>query len=250
MIVKAIKTQKVLPNGPNIFELLDGSIKVLPEGTVVAITSKVVSICEGRVVPIGSIDKEKLVKRESDYFTGLNTKYGFGFTIAHNTLIPMAGIDESNGGGFYVLWPLNPQKTANDITIHLKKRFGRKKVGVVITDSTCTPLRWGTSGIALAYSGFRPTNNYVGKADLFGRPFSYSKSGVATGLAAAAVLTMGEGIEQTPLAVISDVPFITFQDHDPTPQELDLFKISNVEDDLFAPFLSSVKWLPGVRKGK
>lgn len=250
MIVKAIKTQKVLGGGPNIFELLDRSIKVLSESTVVAITSKVVSICEGRVVPIGSIDKEKLVKRESDYFTGLNSKYGFGFTIVRNTLIPMAGIDESNGDGFYVLWPLNPQKTANDIAVHLKKRFGRKKVGVVITDSTCTPLRWGTSGIALAYSGFRPTNNYIGKADLFGRPFSYSKSGVATGLAAAAVLTMGEGIEQTPLAIISDVPFVQFQGHIPTKKELGEFYISDYEDDLFAPFLSSVKWLPGIKKGK
>jgi F420-0:gamma-glutamyl ligase len=38
-----------------------------------------------------------------------------------------------------------------------------------------------------------------------------TKVNVADALAAAAVLVMGEGSEQTPLVVIGDVPFVTFQ---------------------------------------
>jgi F420-0:gamma-glutamyl ligase len=53
---------------------------------------------------------------------------------------------------------------------------------------------------------------------------------------------MGEGTEQTPIAVISDVPFVKFQQHNPTKEELEFFYIKNKEEDLFAPFLNAVKW--------
>ena len=68
MIVKTVKTDKIVAGGPTIFELLDKHLTTLGEGSVVAITSKVVSICEGRVVPIGNIDKEELIKSEADYY--------------------------------------------------------------------------------------------------------------------------------------------------------------------------------------
>lgn len=244
MIVKAVRTNKILPGGPSIFEVLDKTVTKLKEGSVVAITSKIVSICEGRVVPIGSIDKEALIKSEADYYLppGLSKYPDFQFTITKNTLIPNSGIDESNTNGNYLLWPKNPQKTANEIRAHLKQRFGLKKLGVVITDSTCMPLRWGTLGIPIAYSGFAPNNNYIGTKDLFGYEFKVSRSSVAGGLAAAAVVIMGEGTEQTPIAVIKDVPFVQFQTHDPTTKELELFYISMLKDGLFAPFLNAVRW--------
>ncbi|MEK7562037.1 MAG: coenzyme F420-0:L-glutamate ligase [Patescibacteria group bacterium] len=249
MRVKAIKTQKVLPNSQAIFEFLDDSLKELKEGSIVVITSKVISLCEGRVVPVGDISREDLVPQESEwYLPWQDTRYGFSFAIKNNTLIPMAGIDESNANGHYVLWPSNAQKTANEIRKYLVNRFSKQKVGVLITDSTCMPMRWGTVGIAIGYSGFKPTNDYIGKPDLFGRKFEVSKSGVASGLAAAAVAVMGEGAEQTPIAVIEDVPFVKFQSRNPSPDELALFAISSKDDDLFAPFLNAVKWQKGGRK--
>lgn len=251
MIVKAIKTQKVLAGKQSLLELLDKYLSKFSESSVLVITSKVVALCENRVARIDGTDKEELVRQEADrYMPSHVSKYGYNFTIKDSTLTSSSGIDESNGDGNYILWPANSQKTANQIRKYLRERFNLQKIGVVITDSTCLPLRWGTVGTALAYSGFSPANDYIGTGDLFGRPFKVSKAGIASGLAAAAVLVMGEGTEQTPLVVIDEVPFVAFQDHDPTPQELDLFKISNVEDDLFAPFLSSFKWLPGIRKGK
>jgi len=155
MIVTPIKTDKILPGRLTIFEILDKAITELKEGSVVAVTSKVVSICEGRVVPIGSVDKEKLIRQEADYYLPPTlSKYGISFSITKNTLIPMAGIDESNGNGNYILWPADPQKTVNEVRQYLVKRFGLKKVGVVITDSSAMPLRYGTVGIVVSHSGF------------------------------------------------------------------------------------------------
>jgi dihydrofolate synthase / folylpolyglutamate synthase len=249
MIVTTIKTRKVMPNELSIHELLDESLPTIKGASIVAITSKVVSLCEGRVVPIGSVDKAELIKQESDYYLpGEVSKHGYHFTIADKTLTSLGGVDESNGAGNYVLWPRDSQKTANELRLYLKKRFGLKRIGLVITDSTFMPMRWGAVGLALGFSGFKPLRNYIGQPDLFDRPFKVSQTGVAGGLAAAAVLVMGEGPEQTPLAVIQDVGFVDFVDRNPTEEELKRFKLERYEDDLFAPFLNSLKWQKGQRK--
>ena len=56
---------------------------------------------------------------------------------------------------------------------------------------------------------------------------------------------MGEGDEQLPLAVITNAGFVHFQKRNPTKKELENLKIE-LEDDVYASFLTSVKW----RKGK
>ena len=246
MIVKAIKTRKVTAGSGTLQQLLDESLNELEEGSIVAITSKVAAICEGRIVPTEKIDKKDLVAREADYYLPENlSKYGFSFTIIHNTLVPAAGVDLSNGNGNYVLWPLDPQKTVNEVRQYLRKRFGLNKVGVILTDSTARPLHFGTEGVAIRYSGFAGSNNYIGTPDLFGRKLEVSISNVVDGLASAAVVVMGEGTEQTPFAVISDVPFVDFQDHDPTDKELKQFYLEHMEDDLFEPFLRQMGWQEG-----
>jgi dihydrofolate synthase / folylpolyglutamate synthase len=136
------------------------------------------------------------------------------------------------------------QAAANGIRRHLRHRFGVRQLGTIITDSTCTPLRRGTTGICLAHSGFAATRDYVGEPDLFSRRFRRSQANIAGGLAAAAVVTMGEGAERTPICVIEDIPFVQFQDHDPTAEEIDLGRIP-LDEDLFAPFLSAVDWMAG-----
>lgn len=244
MKVQAIKTRRLEANAVSLTKLIEQYITSLSEGSILAITSKVVSLCENRVVPLGAANKEQLVIEESDRYVGAIGTYGFHFSITMNTLIPSAGIDESNGNDNYVLWPKDSQATANKIRKYLRERYGVKKVGVIITDSTCTPLRRGTSGICLAHSGFKAQNDYVGKPDLFGRPYAVSQSNIAGGLAASAVLAMGEGSERTPLCIIKDVSFVYFQNHDPTKEELEQSYIS-VDEDIFAPFLSSIAWEKG-----
>jgi F420-0:gamma-glutamyl ligase len=229
MRVSGIKTRRISAGNLTTSELLDESINELKENSVIAITSKVVGICEGRVVPIGQADKDELVRQEAEYYLPKSaSQYNYSFTITHGTLIPVAGIDESNGDGNYILWPEDPQASANQIHAYLQEKFGVKNLGVIITDSTARPLHYGTEGVCIAFSGFATMNDYRGKPDLFGRPFKVSISNVADALASAAVLVMGEGTEQTPIAIVEDIPFVTIK-----------------EDDLFAPFLSKVDWQKG-----
>lgn len=245
MNVTAIKTDKIKPGEGDIFSVLDSSLQSLKEGSVLAITSKIISITEGSVVKIEEIDKEELVKSQSQlYLSGNLNSYGISLSVKDGHLIAHAGIDESNGAGFYVLWPKDPQQSANKIRAYLKNRFKLNKAGVIITDSRTTPLEWGTTGFCIAYSGFRPLKDYIGEEDIFGRKLQYTKSNLADGLAACAVVTMGEGAEQTPLAIVDDLPFIEFTDEDPTKEEIASLKI-NLEDDIYSPLLTSAPWEKG-----
>jgi F420-0:gamma-glutamyl ligase len=172
------------------------------------------------------------------------SRYGVYLTIKENALMPYAGIDESNSNGYYVLWPERPQQTADQIWATLRQRFGLRHAGVVLTDSRPLPLRWGVTGFAVAHSGFRALRDYRGQPDLFGRPLRMTQANLADALAAAAVLAMGEGNESTPLARITGLPAIEFQERAPSPEELANLATRR-EDDLYAPLLDSVPWQHG-----
>ncbi|MFA6963955.1 MAG: coenzyme F420-0:L-glutamate ligase [Patescibacteria group bacterium] len=247
MKINPIKTSIVRP-GDKLFDIFDQFISTLTEGSILAVTSKIVSICEGSVLSRQHNEKDLLTAREADYYLPTkNAGFGTTLTIKNNILIPNAGIDESNGGGNYILWPKNPQKSANQIRRYLVKRFRLERVGVIITDSKTTPLRWGTTGIALAYSGFCPLNNYIGKPDLDGREMMATKASLVDGLAAAAVLVMGEGSEQTPMAMMENLPFVKFVSADPNKKELESLNIE-AKDDLYGELLNSVSWQTGGKK--
>ena len=163
MQVRAIKTPRLSAGTTTLTGLIDATVPVMPPGSVLAITSKVVSLCENAVAPADA-GKEDLIQADADYYLpGEHSKYGIRFTITRDTLIPSSGIDESNFGDGYVLWPRAPQRTANAVRSHLVNRSGHEQLGVVITDSTCRPLRRGVSGIAIAFSGFMPLRDYVGE---------------------------------------------------------------------------------------
>ncbi len=245
MNCKPIKTRRVSVSELRLEALIDESMTTFQDRSILAITSKVVSLCEGAVVETKDSDKGVLIEAQSDYYLSSEySKYGHHFTIINNTLIASAGIDESNGENGYILWPKNAQETANTIRRHIMQKYTLTDFGVIITDSTCQPLRLGTTGIVLAYSGFKSLRDYIGKPDLFGRPFGVTRANVAGGIAAAAVLVMGEGAEQTPLCEITDIDFIEFQKDDPSEDELTSMRIP-LEDDLFAPFLSQAAWQKG-----
>jgi putative folate metabolism gamma-glutamate ligase len=248
MRVRTIKTHKIAQDR-DLFALLDRYLTSFEEGSILAVTSKIVSICQGRMVRVEDADKQALIESEADYWLPPSaSKYHVSLTIVDHLLIPMAGVDESNGNGYYILWPRDPQQVANEVRAYLSERFSRRQVGVIMTDSKTTPLRWGVTGVAVAHSGFLALNDYIGQPDVFGRPLQMTKVHVADALAAAAVLVMGEGSEQTPLVVIGDLPFVTFQERDPSPEELRGQWI-DVEDDLYAPLLQGVEWHKGLQWG-
>lgn len=243
MKITPIQTGKIRGGGPHLLDELEYYIldMEIPEGSILAITSKIVSICEDRVTEVDETGKLQLIYDNADQVARVASKYGFHYTITDQTLIPSAGIDESNGDNRYVLWPKNSQETANWVRDYLANMLNLKRFGVIITDSTSFPLRQGVIGIALAHSGFRAINSYIGKPDVFGRPLKVSRSNVSGGLAAAAVVAMGEGNEQTPFCLIEDVDFVEFQDRKPTAKEL-AEVYTTLEDDVFAPFLTAVTW--------
>mgnify|MGYP000449590158 CR=1 FL=1 len=245
MEVKVVRTRKVTVDSITLHELLDETPFEFGEGNVLAITSKIVSICQGRTINNSVADKLDLIKSESDYFLPVESnKYGICLTIKDNRLIPSAGIDESNSNGHYVLWPADAQRVANDLRDYLISRFGCRRAGVIITDSTTAPLRSGVTGICLVHSGFKAVRNLIGTPDIFGCLLKVTKVNVADGLAAAAVLCMGESNEQTPLAIVSKLPFVDFQDREPTSEEIAELKIAT-NDDLYGSLLNSVSWCEG-----
>ena len=117
-----------------------------------------------------------------------------------------AGIDESNAKGKLILLPKDSFKTARNFRNTLRQKYGVKELGVLITDSRTIPLRAGVTGVAVGYAGFHGIKDYRGTPDIFGRKFKFSQTNIADGLAAAAVLVMGEGNEQQPLAMIERAP--------------------------------------------
>lgn len=246
MKITSIKTDKLIPLKDNdLLKVLEKYLPEIQDNSILAVTSKIVAICEGRVCKIDKCDKDKLIVQEAQYYLPREENpYNVSLTVARNNLVASAGIDESNGGGFYILWPKDPEKSANQIRQFLKEKYNLKNIGVIITDSKTTPMRWGVTAIALAYSGFKPLKNYIGRPDLFGRNFQYEQTNIIDCLASAAILLMGEGAEQTPLAIFSDIPFIEFQDTEPTQEELNKIKIG-LEEDIYSPILKSAPWKKG-----
>ena len=235
----------------DLFALLDKYLPaVIPEKSVLAVTSKIVALCEGRIADPTKYARDELVVEESSYYIPKQyNKYGFCLSIKNHTLIASAGIDESNGDGNFVLWPADPQKSANQIRRYVRDKWSLSEFGVILTDSHILPMRWGTQGTAIAYSGFQPLKNYIGLPDIFNRKLKVTRANHAEGLAAAAVLCMGEGDEQTPLAILTDLDFIQFFDHDPSEKELRMTR-NSLEDDVYAPLLVNAKWKVGGEKSK
>ena len=98
MIITAIKTEKVLPKSTTLVALLDRHLKRFPENSILVITSKVVALCEGRVVSLAKI-QESTLKAEADYYLPKEkSRYGVALTIKDNAFIARAGMDASNAG--------------------------------------------------------------------------------------------------------------------------------------------------------
>ncbi len=243
MIIKPIKTRPFLPPKDDLFALL---AKInLKERSIIVVTSKIVSIWQGRCIKVGEVkDKDDLIRKEAELYLPREKvpKGWVMLTMKHSIMIPTAGIDESNANGYYILWPEKPFETAKKIYSFIKKEYKLKKFGVIISDSHTVPLRWGTMGIALSYWGFWPLRDYRGKKDIFGRKLKITQSNIADALATCAVLVMGEGKEQTPIAIIQDVDFIQFGNFNflkNNPLSIDR------EHDIYGPLLNAMEWKKG-----
>lgn len=247
MLVKTIKTRPLIPPQDDLLSVIKESVLSadwrMKEKSIIVVTSKVVSIWEGKCIKIIEVpDKDELIKKESDLYIDrakVSSDYDVMLTIKNNILIPTSGIDESNANGYYILWPEKPFESAKKLYDFIKKEYKLKDFGIIISDSHTTPLRTGIMGIGIAYYGFNPLRDYRGKKDIFGRELKMSQTNIVDSLSASAVYAMGEGAEQTPIAIIEDCGEIDFGETDIT--KPDPLYIS-IDEDIYSPFLKSVKW--------
>lgn len=248
MQVTPIQTDKFYP-GDDLFSFITQAIPTLEEESILVVTSKIVSLAENRVVPIRTGNKQEkldLARQEADYYIDeSHSQFNLLITIRDHLVAVNAGLDQSNVEDHYLLLPENPQQSAGKIWRYLREAYDLKKVGVIITDSKTIPLKWGTMGAALAACGFQGLVDKVGQPDLFGRPLEMTKVNVAEGLAAAAVVEMGEVAEAQPLAVITDASQVVFQDHPPTEAELAETTIE-LEEDVYGPMLTAAPWIKNI----
>jgi len=191
---------------------------------VVAVASKVVSTCERRVIPLGDVKitptARRLAKqydidqglatvvvRESDrIFGGVK---GFLLTLKDGILTANAGVDMKNApSGTAILWPKNPDVSAKKLRRRLERHF-HCHVGIAVVDSRVTPLRLGTTGLAIGLSGFSPVRDERTNMDLYGRRIKVTQTNVADDLASSAHLLMGEAANRVGAVVIRNAP-ITF----------------------------------------
>ncbi|MES3032272.1 MAG: coenzyme F420-0:L-glutamate ligase [Patescibacteria group bacterium] len=231
MQVQAIKT-RIFRENEDLASFVIGHIKKISEKSILVITSKIVSLAEGRVVEYkNEKQKNKIIEAESEL--AIKTKLAW-LSIKDGMVMANAGIDESNAKGKLILLPKDSFASAELIRKKLKKIFKIKNLGVVISDSRVFPLRAGVVGVALGYAGFEGIRNYVGQKDIFGRVLKMSKTNIADSLATSGVLCMGEGREQQPLAIIENAPVLFGEKVNK--KEL----IISPKEDLYLPLLGSI----------
>ena len=194
--------------------------RIVNDGDVLVISSKFMAMGEGRTVDLRTVRVSmqaknlanahridprvcELVLRESDEVLGGIP--GFLLTVKDGLLTPNAGIDKSNvSHGKVILYPRKPETSAKRLREALQYFLG-KHVSVVVCDSRLSPMRRGTTGVAIAASGLEGVLDMRGRRDLFGNVLKVTSQGLADDLSSAAELLMGESDEGVPMVLIRGV---------------------------------------------
>jgi F420-0:gamma-glutamyl ligase len=133
--------------------------------------------------------------------------------------------------------------SAERLRQNLKEIYSVKKLGVIISDSKSTPLRRGVIGGAIGWAGFNPLYDNRKRTDLTGRLSGGSQINVADAVAAAAVLVMGEGTEQTPLVLVRNAPYAFW--NNVAKKSTNISYQVPIAEDIFAPFFNTPLWKKG-----
>lgn len=233
----------------DLLEVIATSIDALKEYSVVVVTSKVVALTEGRCVSAEDhTSKHELVRGESEHYLNplAGAEYPSIVTVHHGILGLSAGVDASNSfDKQYILLPEDAHASAAKIWHFLKEKYQVTNIGVVITDSVTRPMRWGVVGIALGYAGFIGVADKRGDVDLSDEELKVTTVSVVDSLAAAAVVTMGEAAERTPLCLLEDLEdVVDFCDAAHDKQDVGTASIFGEEDQYYALY-AAADWQKG-----
>ena len=182
----------------------------LRDGDVVVITSKVVSKCEGRLVPAPEDPeaRDELRRKLVDDET-VRVLARKGRTLITENRLGLiqaaAGVDGSNvGRAELALLPVDPDASAAALRAGLRERLG-VTVAVVITDTMGRAWRNGQTDAAVGAAGLAVLHNYAGAVDQHGNELVVTEIAVADEVAAAADLVKGK-LTAMPVAVVRGLP--------------------------------------------
>jgi len=247
MHVRPIQTRTLQPPKDDLFAVLDEYLpQDIPEKSIIVVTSKVVSIGEGACIPVDQVpDKDVLIQQESDEWLPRDyvPERWVMHTITRGMFMPTAGIDASNADNHYILPPKDAMGSAEKIQKWILNNRDVSEIGVLITDSRSLPMRRGTVGVGIGFAGFSPIHDFRDQKDLFGKKLMIAMTNVVDSLAGAAVFTMGEGDQSTPLAIITDIPTVQFGAPESS-RPFSHFFVDRLED-IYAPFLNNAPWRKG-----
>ena len=201
----------------------------LEAGDILAVTQKIVSKAEGRLVHLPEVrpssearrlaeESQKdprlveVILRESRQVMRVRpgliiVRHRLGFVCAN------AGVDHSNvlgEGGRPEDWvlrlPEDPDASARRIRERLEQAAG-VPLGVVILDSHGRAWRMGTVGVAIGISGMPALLDLRGRPDLFGYRLQVTQVGIADELAAAVSVVTGQAAEGIPAVHVRGLPY-------------------------------------------
>jgi len=204
---------------------LEGKSFVPRARDILVVTSKIVSKAEDRYLDLSTLEPSAralelalITKKDpriveavlSESTEVLRAKPNVLIVATrHGLILANAGIDQSNlapehRGRRVLLLPQDPDASAARLKACLDAHFGTD-IGVIVSDSAGRPWRLGTVGIAIGAAGVPALWDRRGERDLVGRPLEVTEVGFADGVAAAAVLAMGEASEGCPAALVRGV---------------------------------------------
>jgi coenzyme F420-0:L-glutamate ligase/coenzyme F420-1:gamma-L-glutamate ligase len=233
MQVFGIGTKLIKP-GDNlvdvIFEALSNQGLEVENKDLLVVASKVVAVAQHRLMKLDLIEPSEkaimlakrhelepsfveVVLREAEKVYGGAAKALL--TLKNNMLVANAGVDRKNAPeGYVILWPMNPFESAEKIRREILAKTG-KRVGVLIIDSGISPLRMGTTALAIGVAGFKPIKDCRVERDLYGKRIHITRHAVADDLANTAHLVMGETTARIPAVIIRNAPIILSEESDP-----------------------------------
>lgn len=190
----------------------------LREHDIFVISSTVVSKSEGRIISLEIVNpterakviamKNKIDPRfvQAVLDESMEILLDFPFLLVrlkNGSICVNAGIDHSNVEGCdnILLLPEDPDKSALDLKRSLFNYTG-KNVSVIITDTNGRAFRTGQTGAAIGCAGIKPTRDWRGTRDLFGRVIEVKNEGIADEIAGFANIMMGEGNGGMPIVII------------------------------------------------
>ncbi len=219
---------EIVPGADLAWIVGEASAGLLQDGDILAVTSKIVSKAEGRIIL--AADREQAITAETVRVVATRAFPGGITRIVENRLgivAAAAGVDASNTPeGTVLLLPVDPDASASRLRSALETRFGLR-LGVIITDTLGRAWREGQTDVAIGASGVVVLDDLRGTLDMQGRRLDVTAPAAGDEIASAADLVKRKSAG-LPVAVVRGLEHLVV-DEAPGARAL----IRNGQNDMF-----------------